>query len=177
MWLWQLSRSFRTKTQVPLVIMTYINLFINMWYWSQLSWPADTSVKGSHLICQRNTLTLSPLYLKDSDIALVPSGEFDYSRTWPSVAVDWWCSSCFIHAVAINGVTGTVLPMTFDNTWLTWPPMQTFQSSGFGVSTEDDIKRFNAVSDGVIVDQNRPWPRRKGRRSRWICYLRFTLWK
>ena len=60
----------------------------------------------------------------------------------------------FIYAVAINGVTGKTgnyrddLDKHLSNlTAYADIPVLT----GFGVSTEEDIKRFNAVSDGVIV--------------------------
>ena len=60
----------------------------------------------------------------------------------------------FIYAVAINGVTGKTgnyrddLDKHLANlTAHADIPVLT----GFGVSTEEDIKRFNAVSDGVIV--------------------------
>ena len=60
----------------------------------------------------------------------------------------------FVYAVAINGVTGksgnyrddldkhlSQLHQVADIPVLT----------GFGVSTQEDVERFNAVSDGVIV--------------------------
>ena len=60
----------------------------------------------------------------------------------------------FIYAVAINGVTGKTGNYSDDldkhlsnlTAYADIPVL-----TGFGVSTEEDIKRFNAVSDGVIV--------------------------
>ena len=60
----------------------------------------------------------------------------------------------FIYAVAINGVTGKTGNYRDDldkhlanlETVADIPVL-----TGFGVSTQDDVERFNAVSDGVIV--------------------------
>ena len=60
----------------------------------------------------------------------------------------------FVYAVAINGVTGKAGNYRDD---LDKHLAQLHEVAnipvltGFGVSTQDDVERFNAVSDGVIV--------------------------
>ena len=91
-------------------------------------------------------------YLKDSDIALVPLVSLTTGIERQKQLIDG--AEGFIYAVAINGVTGKTgnyrddLDKHLSNlTAHADIPVLT----GFGVSTEEDIKRFNAVSDGVIV--------------------------
>ncbi len=150
---------------------------LSIWYWSALlrTWQIHLS-KGLSILVARWTLTLSPL-IWDSDIALVPLVS-DY-RTWPSKQL-------------IDGAEALSMPLPsmvlqvrlgnyrddLDKRSQLDCPCRRPVPHRFGVSTEDDIKRFNAASDGVIVgSKNRQWPRREGRRSRWIYYIRFTLWK
>ncbi len=54
----------------------------------------------------------------------------------------------FIYAVAINGVTGKTECDKHLADLIAHADIPVL--TGFGVTTEDDIKRFNAVSDGVI---------------------------
>ena len=90
--------------------------------------------------------------MKDSDIALVPLVSLTTGIDRQKQLIDG--AEGFIYAVAINGVTGKTgnyrddLDKHLANlTAHADIPVLT----GFGVSTEEDIKRFNAVSDGVIV--------------------------
>ena len=90
--------------------------------------------------------------MKDSDIALVPLVSLTTGLDRQKQLIDG--AEGFIYAVAINGVTGKTgnyrddLDKHLANlTAHADIPVLT----GFGVSTEEDIKRFNAVSDGVIV--------------------------
>ena len=131
------------KTQVPLVIMTYINPVYQYGIEAFVKDLAETSVKGLIIpdLPDEHADFITP-YLKDSDTALVPLVSL----------IDG--AEGFIYAVAINGVTGKTgnyrddLDKHLANlTAHADIPVLT----GFGVSTEEDIKRFNAVSDGVIV--------------------------
>ena len=86
------------------------------------------------------------------DIALVPLVSLTTGLDRQKRLIDG--AEGFIYAVAINGVTGKTgnyrddLDKHLANlTAHADIPVLT----GFGVSTEEDIKRFNAVSDGVIV--------------------------
>jgi len=90
--------------------------------------------------------------LKDSDIALVPLVSLTTGIDRQKQLIDG--AEGFIYAVAINGVTGKTGNYSDDldkhlsnlTAYADIPVL-----TGFGVSTEEDIKRFNAVSDGVIV--------------------------
>ena len=89
-------------------------------------------------------------YLKDSDIALVPLVSLTTGIDRQKQLIDG--AEGFI-AVAINGVTGKTgnYRDDLDKRFLTWLAHADIPVlTGFGVSTEEDIKRFNAVSDGVI---------------------------
>ena len=114
---------------------------------------AETSVKGLIIpdLPDEHADFITP-YLKDSDIALVPLVSLTTGIDRQKQLIDG--AEGFIYAVAINGVTGKTgnyrddLDKHLSNlTAYADIPVLT----GFGVSTEEDIKRFNAVSDGVIV--------------------------
>ncbi|MFR1969324.1 MAG: tryptophan synthase subunit alpha, partial [Streptococcus salivarius] len=141
------------KTQVPLVIMTYINPVYQYGIEAFVKDLAETSVKGLIIpdLPDEHADFITP-YLKDSDIALVPLVSLTTGIDRQKQLIDG--AEGFIYAVAINGVTGKTgnyrddLDKHLANlTAHADIPVLT----GFGVSTEDDIKRFNAVSDGVIV--------------------------
>ena len=141
------------KTQVPLVIMTYINPVYQYGIEAFVKDLADTSVKGLIIpdLPDEHADFITP-YLKDSDIALVPLVSLTTGIDRQKQLIDG--AEGFIYAVAINGVTGKTgnyrddLDKHLSNlTAYADIPVLT----GFGVSTEEDIKRFNAVSDGVIV--------------------------
>lgn len=141
------------KTQVPLVIMTYINPVYQYGIEAFVKDLADTSVKGLIIpdLPDEHADFITP-YLKDSDIALVPLVSLTTGIDRQKQLIDG--AEGFIYAVAINGVTGKTgnyrddLDKHLANlTAHADIPVLT----GFGVSTEEDIKRFNAVSDGVIV--------------------------
>ena len=141
------------KTQVPLVIMTYINPVYQYGIEAFVKDLAETSVKGLIIpdLPDEHANFITP-YLKDSDIALVPLVSLTTGIDRQKQLIDG--AEGFIYAVAINGVTGKTgnyrddLDKHLANlTAHADIPVLT----GFGVSTEEDIKRFNAVSDGVIV--------------------------
>ena len=141
------------KTQVPLVIMTYINPVYEYGIEAFVKDLAETSVKGLIIpdLPNEHADFITP-YLRDSDIALVPLVSLTTGIDRQKQLING--AEGFIYAVAINGVTGKTgnyrddLDKHLSNlTAYADIPVLT----GFGVSTEEDIKRFNAVSDGVIV--------------------------
>ena len=141
------------KTQVPLVIMTYINPVYQYGIERFIKDLRDTSVKGLIIpdLPHEHEDMVKP-YLTDSDIALVPLVSLTTGLERQKLLIDG--AEGFIYAVAVNGVTGKAgnyrddldkhLAKLHD---LAAIPVLT----GFGVSTQEDVKRFNAVSDGVIV--------------------------
>lgn len=141
------------KSQVPLVIMTYINPVYQYGIERFIKDLADTSVKGLIIpdLPHEHEDMVKP-YLENSDIALVPLVSLTTGLERQKLLIDG--AEGFIYAVAINGVTGKTgnyrddLDKHLANLReLADIPVLT----GFGVSTEADIQRFNAVSDGVIV--------------------------
>lgn len=133
--------------------MTYINPVYQYGIEAFVKDLADTSVKGLIIpdLPDEHADFITP-YLKDSDIALVPLVSLTTGIDRQKQLIDG--AEGFIYAVAINGVTGKTgnyrddLDKHLANlTAHADIPVLT----GFGVSTEEDIKRFNAVSDGVIV--------------------------
>lgn len=143
----------KKQTDVPLVMMTYINPVYQYGIEKFINDLAQTSVKGLIIpdLPYEHENIIKP-YLEESDIALIPL----VSLTTGIERQKMLCQHAegFIYAVAINGVTGEKGSYRSDldkhlkklNTIATIPVL-----TGFGVSTVADIERFNKVSDGVIV--------------------------
>lgn len=141
------------KTKVPLIIMTYINPVYQYGIETFIKDLVDTSVKGLIIpdLPHEHEDMIKP-FLEGSDIALVPLVSLTTGLDRQKLLIDG--AEGFVYAVAINGVTGKTgnyrddLDKHLANlTAHADIPVLT----GFGVSTEEDIERFNAVSDGVIV--------------------------
>ena len=116
------------ETDVPLVIMTYFNPLFQ--------YGVENFVKD----------------LADTDIALIPLVSLTTGIERQKELIDG--AEGFVYAVAINGVTGKSGNYRADLDkhlaqlhQVTDIPVLT----GFGVSSQADVERFNAVSDGVIV--------------------------
>ncbi|MGT2929793.1 tryptophan synthase subunit alpha [Streptococcus dentasini] len=140
-------------TTVPLIIMTYLNPVYQYGIKAFIQALADTSVKGLIIpdLPHENENLLKP-YLKGTDIALVPLVSLTTGPERQDLLID--DAEGFIYAVAINGVTGKSGSYRNDLDSHLARLHQTAQIpvlTGFGVSSKDDIVRFNQVSDGVIV--------------------------
>ena len=141
------------KTQVPLVIMTYINPVYQYGIEAFVKDLAETSVKGLIIpdLPDEHADFITP-YLKDSDIALVPLVSLTTGIDRQKQLIDG--AEGFIYAVAVNGVTGKAGSYRDD---LDHHLAQLHEIAsipvltGFGVSSMEDVHRFNKVSDGVIV--------------------------
>ncbi|MFI3835841.1 tryptophan synthase subunit alpha [Streptococcus equinus] len=141
------------NVDVPLVIMTYINPIYQYGIEKLIADLKKTSVKGLIIpdLPHEHENLIKP-YLENTDIALVPLVSLTTGIERQKVL----CKDAegFIYAVAINGVTGKTggyradLDKHLENLKAVADiPVLT----GFGVSTKNDIERFNKVSDGVIV--------------------------
>lgn len=133
--------------------MTYINPVYQYGVEKLIADLAKTSVKGLIIpdLPHEHENIIKP-YLENTDIALVPLVSLTTGIERQKVL----CKDAegFIYAVAINGVTGKAggyradLDKHLEN-------LKTVADisvlTGFGVSTKNDIERFNKVSDGVIV--------------------------
>ena len=141
------------QTGLPLVMMTYMNPVYQYGIEALIEDLAGTSVKGliiPDLPYEHQDMVKA--YLADSDIALVPLVSLTTGLERQRLLVDG--AEGFVYAVAVNGVTGKSGSYRDDLdkhlarlTQLADIPVLT----GFGVSTAEDIARFNRVSDGVIV--------------------------
>ena len=140
-------------TKVPLVIMTYFNPVYQFGIEKFVAALEQTPVKGLIVpdLPKEHEDYIKP-FIKDKDICLVPlvSLTTPISRQKQLVAD----AEGFIYAVAINGVTGkeNAYSAQLDQhlqalSALTPLPVLT----GFGISTQADVERFNKVSSGVIV--------------------------
>lgn len=141
------------KTEVPLVIMTYFNPLYQYGLDRFVKELENTAVKGiiiPDLPYEHRDFVLP--FLENTDIALISlvSLTTGFERQKELIKK----SEGFIYAVAINGVTGksgsfrTDLDQHLKNVHeVAKIPVLT----GFGVTSQEDIKRFNKVSDGVIV--------------------------
>ena len=116
------------ETEIPLVIMTYFNPLFQ--------YGVENFVKD----------------LADTDIALIPLVSLTTGIERQKELIEG--AEGFVYAVAINGVTGKSGNYRAD---LDKHLAQLHQVAdipvltGFGVSSQADVERFNAVSDGVIV--------------------------
>ncbi|MGT2801700.1 tryptophan synthase subunit alpha [Streptococcus henryi] len=141
------------QSQVPLVIMTYFNPLYQYGIEKFVQDLADTSVKGLIIpdLPYEHQDFIQP-YLIDTDVALVPLVSLTTGLDRQKKLIK--DAQGFVYAVAVNGVTGKAGNYRDDLdghlarlTQVADIPVLT----GFGVSSQEDIERFNAVSDGVIV--------------------------
>lgn len=140
-------------TQLPLVIMTYFNPIFQYGLKDFVADLADTPVKGLIIpdLPHEHRDFVQPL-LDTSDIALVPLVSLTTGLARQQELVRE--AEGFVYAVAINGVTGKSGSYRDD---LDKHLAQLSQVSsipvltGFGVSSLEDVVRFNQASDGVIV--------------------------
>ncbi|NLQ73952.1 tryptophan synthase subunit alpha [Streptococcus mutans] len=148
-----IARLQEKKTQVPLVIMTYFNPVFQYGVETFVADLQNTSVKGLIIpdLPHEQESFIKP-YLENLDLSLVPLVSLTTGLERQKELIE--DAQGFVYAVAINGVTGKTGNYRDDLdkhlkhlTEIAQIPVLT----GFGVSTLADIKRFNQVSDGVIV--------------------------
>ncbi|MCS4487413.1 tryptophan synthase subunit alpha [Streptococcus sciuri] len=141
------------KTELPLIIMTYFNPIFQYGLDQFITDLADTPVKGLIIpdLPHEQDYFIKPL-LEEADIALVPLVSLTTGLNRQKMLVE--DAEGFIYAVAVNGVTGKTSSYRNDLDGhlsrlrdLASIPVLT----GFGISTHEDVERFNQVSDGVIV--------------------------
>ena len=143
----------RLETSVPLVIMTYFNLLFQYGLENFFRDVEGTAVKGVIIpdLPHEHADLVEPL-LVDKDIALVPLVSLTTGIERQKKLIQ--DAEGFIYAVAVNGVTGKAGSYRDD---LDHPLAQLHEIAsipvltGFGVSSMEDVHRFNKVSDGVIV--------------------------
>ena len=140
-------------SKVPLVIMTYINPVYQYGIEKFIKDLETTSVKGLIIpdLPHEHEDMVKP-FLEGSDIALVPLVSLTTGFERQKMLVD--DAQGFIYAVAVNGVTGKSADYRDDldshlSRLREIAPVPVL--TGFGISTQEDIERFNRVSDGVIV--------------------------
>ena len=141
------------ETEVPLVIMTYFNPLFQYGVENFVKDLADTAVKGLIIpdLPHEHANFVEP-FLADTDIALIPLVSLTTGIERQKELIEG--AEGFVYAVAINGVTGKSGNYRAD---LDKHLAQLHQVAdipvltGFGVSSQADVERFNAVSDGVIV--------------------------
>ena len=143
----------RLETSVPLVIMTYFNPLFQYGLENFFRDVEGTAVKGVIIpdLPHEHADLVEPL-LADKDIALVPLVSLTTGIERQKKLIQ--DAEGFIYAVAVNGVTGKAGSYRDD---LDHHLAQLHEIAsisvltGFGVSSMEDIHRFNKVSDGVIV--------------------------
>ena len=143
----------RLETSVPLVIMTYFNPLFQYGLENFFRDVEGTAVKGVIIpdLPHEHADLVEPL-LVDKDIALVPLVSLTTGIERQKKLIH--DAEGFIYAVAVNGVTGKAGRYRDD---LDHHLAQLHEIAsipvltGFGVSSMEDIHRFNKVSDGVIV--------------------------
>ena len=143
----------RLETTIPLVIMTYFNPLFQYGLENFFRDLDGTAVKGVIIpdLPHEHADLVLPL-LADKDIALVPLVSLTTGIERQKKLIQ--DAEGFIYAVAVNGVTGKAGSYREDLDQhlahlheIASIPVLT----GFGVSSMEDVHRFNQVSDGVIV--------------------------
>ena len=143
----------RLETSVPLVIMTYFNPLFQYGLENFFRDVEGTAVKGVIIpdLPHEHADLVEPL-LVDKDIALVPLVSLTTGIERQKKLIH--DAEGFIYAVAVNGVTGKAGSYRDDVDHLL-AQLHEIASipvlTGFGVSSMEDVHRFNKVSDGVIV--------------------------
>ena len=141
------------EKSVPLVIMTYFNPLFQYGLENFFRDVEGTAVKGVIIpdLPHEHADLVEPL-LVDKDIALVPLVSLTTGIERQKKLIQ--DAEGFIYAVAVNGVTGKSGSYRDD---LDHHLAQLHEIAsipvltGFGVSSMEDVHRFNKVSDGVIV--------------------------
>ena len=143
----------RLETSVPLVIMTYFNPLFQYGLENFFRDVEGTAVKGVIIpdLPHEHADLVEPL-LVDKDIALVLLVSLTTGIERQKKLIH--DAEGFIYAVAVNGVTGKAGSYRDDlDHYLA--QLHEIASipvlTGFGVSSMEDVHRFNKVSDGVIV--------------------------
>ena len=141
------------ETETPLIIMTYFNPIFQYGLEQFIADLADTPVKGLIIpdLSHEQAYFIKPL-LEETDIALVPLVSLTTGLERQKMLVE--DAEGFIYAVAVNGVTGKASSYRKDldehlSRLRDLAPIPVL--TGFGISTHEDVERFNHVSDGVIV--------------------------
>lgn len=143
----------RLETSVPLVIMTYFNPLFQYGLENFFRDVEGTAVKGVIIpdLPHEHADLVEPL-LVDKDIALVPLVSLTTGIERQKKLIH--DAEGFIYAVAVNGVTGKA-GSYLDDLDHHLAQLHEIASipvlTGFGVSSMEDVHRFNKVSDGVIV--------------------------
>ena len=141
------------KSDVPLIIMTYMNPIYQYGTEKFLSNLTETDVKG--LIVPdvpKEAQNFVTDFLGEKDIALVQLVSLTTGIERQKELVK--NAEGFIYAVAVNGVTGreNAYSDTLDEHLKTLSNLTELPVCvGFGVSNLTDVARFNKVADGVIV--------------------------
>ena len=141
------------ETSVPLVIMTYFNPLFQYGLENFFRDVEGTAVKGVIIpdLPHEHADLVEPL-LVDKDIALVPLVSLTTGIERQKKLIQ--DAEGFIYAVAVNGVTGKAGSYRddLDNDLAQLHEIASIPVlTGFGVSSMEDVHRFNKVSDGVIV--------------------------
>lgn len=150
---WLIETLQKLDSSVPLVMMTYLNPIYQYGIEQFVEDLAATRVAGLIIpdLPHEHKDLIKP-YLAGQGIALIPL----VSLTTPLDRQEELLKDAqgFVYAVAINGVTGRENQYgdQLDQHLARLSDLATIPVlTGFGVSSQADIDRFNRVSDGVIV--------------------------
>lgn len=167
------------KTELPLIIMTYANPIYQYGLEAFAQNLLETPVKGLIIpdIPMEAQDIIAP-HLVNKDIALVQLVSLTTGVERQKELLKR--AEGFVYAVAVNGVTGkdstytTSLDEHLANlSALTDVPVCT----GFGVSTLEDVERFNKVSSGVIVGSKIVNDLHEGRQSEVVGFIKAATGK
>lgn len=141
------------QSPVPLVLMTYFNLFYHYGLERLVSDLAETDVEGLIIpdLPQEMYFKAQPI-VDDENLALIPlvSLTSDFTRIKELTEN----AEGFVYAVTVNGVTGVgrtfndELNAHFEKTAAVSPvPVL----AGFGIDSKEAVAHFNELCDGVVI--------------------------
>ncbi|EAG9320761.1 tryptophan synthase subunit alpha [Listeria monocytogenes] len=148
-----LNKLARSKVQIPLIIMSYINPIFHLGIPKFVELVQKTPVKGLIIpdLPFEHQILITP-ELEGTDIALIPL----VSLTSPKERLEEIAKQAegFIYAVTVNGTTGvrSEFDAHIDNHLAYLKSISPVPVlAGFGVSSIEHVEKFAHVCDGVII--------------------------
>lgn len=150
--IFNMIKQIRTKTQIPIVFLTYINPVFNFGYEKFFQTCKETGVDGviiPDLPFEEKEEIKSPADKYDIDIIslIAPTS----NERIKEIAKD---ASGFVYVVSSMGVTGVRNEITTDVESIVKLVKETTTTPtaiGFGINTPEQAKYFSQIADGVIV--------------------------
>lgn len=150
--IFNMIKQIRTKTQIPIVFLTYINPVFNFGYENFFQTCKETGVDG---------IIIPDLPFEEKEEIKIPADKYGIdiisliaptsNERIKEIAKD---ASGFVYIVSSMGVTGVRNEITTDVSSIVKLVKETTNTPtaiGFGINTPLQAKHFSQIADGVIV--------------------------